>query len=95
MVAVCCATGGNRAISSHNEHRGIEPPSLCAREERSSFERKRSLLPLAKLAGVKRPGRYRRAGDSVGLQATTNLNGGARPDSLIIGLAPENSLTND
>jgi hypothetical protein len=30
-----------------------------------------------------------------GLQATTDLNGGSRPDSLIIGLAPGSSLTND
>jgi hypothetical protein len=30
-----------------------------------------------------------------GLQATTAFNGGGRPDSLSIGLAPGSSLTND
>ena len=38
---------------------------------------------------------YRRAGDSGGLQATTDLNGGDRSDALIIELTPGSSLAKD
>jgi hypothetical protein len=44
------------------------------------------------LFGTARLGEREIPGD---LQATTDLNGGGRPDSLIIGLAPGRSLTND
>src|SRR4051794_32015913 len=73
----------NHALAHHLVHRRFDKT------------RADSLAIAIALAVVRDAGLIREREIPGGLQATTDSNGGGRPDSLLIGLAPGSSVTND